>query len=101
LICLSGTAIYIYGILPPQLQDVTTLVDLRFLLDGEPVSSYRHEPGSADEYEYDVNFYANGSIPDGPHELILQPMAQPNQSVLLFDYAIVRCVRSLAYFRIA
>jgi hypothetical protein len=92
-----GSAIYIFGIVPNQVPNVSTLVDVRFLLDGEFVTPYRHEPEITDQIFYNVPLYVNQSLPHGRHELVIQPMAQPDQSIFVFDKAVVRWAQVIMY----
>lgn len=71
------------------------MTNVIFILDTEIVGSYYHHPNySVAPYEYNVPVYANASLLDMQHTLIIEAMisesAAPLESgsPILFDYII-------------
>lgn len=89
----TGTAIYVYGVIantvtiPGQVTSTTT--NLTFRLDGEFVGSFIHQPTASMDFEYNVLFYTNDSIPNGQHVLVFESTSlEQEHFLILFDYAI-------------
>ena len=79
-----GTAIYIYCMV------ANTYSELTFLIDDRPAGSYVHNPRIGGEpVTYNVPVYANLTLPDGNHTLVIQNgrIGGP-KSLILLDYII-------------
>ncbi|TBU26827.1 hypothetical protein BD311DRAFT_416267 [Dichomitus squalens] len=83
----NGTAVYVYGILAPPIQYITTLTNVTFLLDGALVGSYSNDPTSTD-YQYNVLMYSNENLPNEEHTIVLQDTGDTNPSLILFDHIV-------------
>lgn len=79
---ISGTAVYVYCIIAntfPRLTNIT------FKLDNNIVGNYHHAPDNTTTFLYNIPVYANTSLPDVQHVLIME---QVPGSLILFDYLI-------------
>jgi hypothetical protein len=88
---LEGTAIYVFGVMDNNQGSFVAQTKLSISLDGHPVGEFLHVPDGTsglNGYEYNVVVYANHSIPNGEHRLIVSTIAESKHSVFLFDYAI-------------
>jgi hypothetical protein len=81
----AGSAIYLFGIQTNSTNGIPVKNnDLVFLLDGKPAGAYIHMPNDPN-YAYHVNFFAQGNLVQGPHNLT---MFVNGTSMALFDYLI-------------
>lgn len=99
-----GTAIYLFGIEPNFIPNgITTFSNLTIQLDGEVVGHYLHIPDNTLDVAYNVPIYANPSIQNGQHSVVVSMAAgstdDKDHSLLLFDYAIYTYVH-LTYQRV-
>ena len=84
---------YIYFILANSVPDATTFTNVNFILDGTQVASFTHTPSTSTDYEYDQVVYANSAIPYGQHTMVVAPVNDSvNNVLILFDYLIYTCV---------
>ncbi|PSR73092.1 hypothetical protein PHLCEN_2v11039 [Hermanssonia centrifuga] len=83
-----GSAIYAFGILSHSSVNDFREENLLFYLDGEPCGAYEQSPVRGDPaYSYNINLYANDSIPHGPHNFTIQNGQQAgSSSLILLDY---------------
>ena len=84
---LSGTAIYIYGILPPPVEFATTYVNVSVRLDGKVVGRFENDPTEQTGYRYNVTIYENTSLDYGEHNVVITPRRDVNASYFAFDWA--------------
>lgn len=65
---------------------------LTFMLDGSNVGNYTYtgDP-TATSFDYDQSVYANASLSNSGHQLIIGT-GGPNQSLQLFDYVVYTSV---------
>lgn len=84
---LSGTAIYIYGILPPPVQYTTTYVNVSVQLDGQVVGRFEHHNTGQTGYQYNVTVYQNTSLEHGVHNVVITARRDVNASYFAFDWA--------------
>jgi hypothetical protein len=91
----SGTAIYIFCIIPNRIHNnpgVTTFMNLTFAIDGELAGTYQHQPDTTETVAFNFAVYANESLRNAPHSIVISPTAGPirdsTNSLILFDYAI-------------
>ena len=62
---------------------------MAFTLDGVQVSSFYHSPSISTNFEYNQAVFANNTIPYGQHTMMVTPINDSVNSVLiLFDYLI-------------
>lgn len=71
----AGTAVYVYFILPNnKLQPVgiTRKTLCNFVMDDELIGTFEHDSDGSEVYQYNTLVYANTTIPDGEHTMVLQ-----------------------------
>ncbi|KAF7315121.1 hypothetical protein MIND_00026400 [Mycena indigotica] len=85
----SGTAIYVYFVVPNFAANsgLANEVLCDFLIDGSKVGGFQHKSDGSGAFNYDTLVYANTSIPNGDHTLIIQTTGT-TPAVLIFDRAI-------------
>lgn len=83
-----GTAFYLFNILVKL-----TLTDVNVTLDGQLVGSYTRFSNITEQFLYDVPIYSQEDIPYGEHTVLVSAFG-PDQTNVLFDYAIYTCVSS-------
>ncbi|EPT06108.1 hypothetical protein FOMPIDRAFT_1021181 [Fomitopsis schrenkii] len=83
----NGTAIYIYGILPPPVQYTTTYVNVSVQLDGQVVGRFEHHNTGQTGYQYNVTVYQNTSLEHGVHNVVITARRDVNASYFAFDWA--------------
>ena len=84
----TGSAVYAYNIIANQIPFTTTLTNLTFSIDGDPVGTYVHIPeNTTNTFEYGVLVYANTSLPYTSHVFVMSA-GGPNDSLVLFDYLV-------------
>ncbi|KAJ7204701.1 hypothetical protein GGX14DRAFT_368389 [Mycena pura] len=81
----TGTAVYLFSIVPNTVPSATTFVNLQFTLDGAPVGSFTHPPDSSSTFEYSVPVLSLENLVNEPHTLVAEP---DGTSLFLFDFAI-------------
>ena len=84
----TGTAVYVYGILANTVNFTYTVTNLTFQLDNEQVDTFLHVPTNSTEYQYNTLFYANDTIPNGDHTILIQTNGDDGFYLTLFDYII-------------
>lgn len=77
-----GTAVYLYNILVKL-----ALTDVNITLDGQLAYRYTLVPNISEQYRYDALIFSQEDIPYGEHTVEMSAFG-PNQTVVLFDYAI-------------
>ena len=62
--------------------------NLFFVLDGEPIGSYRHVPDGSSLYLYQVPVFVRAALPITEHSIEIHNGARglPNESLVLLDY---------------
>jgi hypothetical protein len=101
----AGTAIYVFCMVPNFVQDTTTAVRLSFTLDGVQKGTFLHEPDLTNQaIAYNVPVLSLAGLANSPHTLVVSPTATSggdlqDSSLMLFDYAIYTCARSLTCAR--
>ena len=100
----AGVAVYVYGITPNSMSagrtDVTTFMNLSFVLDDEHVGNYVHQPNESSVVEYNVPVYVNTSLSNGGHSLLIQ-FGGSSPSLFLFDYVVYTAVEAISSASIA
>ncbi|KAJ7634704.1 hypothetical protein FB45DRAFT_472363 [Roridomyces roridus] len=81
----TGTAIYLFCVVPNTVPLTTTFVDLKFTLDGAPVGTYTHVPDSSSDILYQVPVLSTQNLNNTPHTLIAETAGN---SLFIFDFAI-------------
>jgi uncharacterized membrane protein len=81
----SGTAIYLFCIIPNVIPGVTTTASYSFTLDGQDQAPYMHSHDSSTTVAYNVPVLAVSGLAHTQHHVVVtvQPIA-----LALFDYAI-------------
>lgn len=77
-----GTAVYVFNIAAKL-----TLTDVNFTLDGNQIGRYTQFYNMTDGFAYDVPILSMNNVPYGDHTLRVDAFG-PNQTLVLFDYAI-------------
>ncbi|KAI0091410.1 hypothetical protein BDY19DRAFT_624562 [Irpex rosettiformis] len=85
----NGTAVYIFNILVKQ-----ALTNVNITLDGQLVNTYAHTPDLTNQFAYNASVFSKENIPYGEHTVGVSAFG-PNQTNVLFDYAIYTCVFQL------
>lgn len=81
----TGSAVYVFNILPNTLQGTITSADISFSIDGENVGRFTRSPDSSGTILYNQLVYSNTALNDGPHTLVMTPNIN---SLILFDYLV-------------
>ena len=85
----TGSAIYIYGILCHALEYLNCSADYYFYLDGKKEFNFQLIPDNTTNYDYNQLLYSSSSIPHGSHEITLQVGRTGGSiSLVLFDYLV-------------
>ncbi|KAJ7906333.1 hypothetical protein B0H13DRAFT_1619514, partial [Mycena leptocephala] len=80
----TGTAIYLFCVVPNTIPFATTLVDLKFTLDGALIGTYTHIPGSSADILYSVPVLSSQDLNNEAHTLIAETASN---SLFVFDFA--------------
>jgi hypothetical protein len=93
-----GTAIYAFCIIANTIANTSTTTRLFFTIDGQPSPRpFEHKPDNSNQFIYNVPVYANTTLEDGDHQLIISLYGAPDtngldeyeaHSLILFDYAV-------------
>ncbi|PIL24993.1 hypothetical protein GSI_12880 [Ganoderma sinense ZZ0214-1] len=81
----SGSAVYVFNIVPNNLPGTVTFANISFTIDGENVGSFTHTPDNSSDILYNHLVYSNTILQDGLHTLIMSAGGDA-QSLILFDY---------------
>ncbi|KAI0651452.1 hypothetical protein C8Q79DRAFT_897976 [Trametes meyenii] len=89
----DGVAVYVYCILTGTYSSPDSYSQLNFVIDGETVGEFMHQPNGDGTYYYNVPVYVNESIPAGTHSLqIVNGQAGGKKSLVLLDYIVYTSV---------
>ncbi|KAI0666259.1 hypothetical protein C8Q78DRAFT_462469 [Trametes maxima] len=89
----DGVAVYVYCILTGTYSSPDSYSWLHFVIDGEAVGEFVHQPNGDGTYYYNVPVYVNESVPAGNHSLqIVNGQAGGEKSLVLFDYIVYTSV---------
>ena len=80
-----GTAVYVYNVVPNTIPGANTFMNISFAIDGETVGQFLHVPDSISEIMYNHLVYANTTLSDSPHTLVMSASGS-NESFIFFDY---------------
>ncbi|KAJ6558046.1 hypothetical protein B0H19DRAFT_126793 [Mycena capillaripes] len=80
----TGTAIYLFGVVPNTIPFATTLVDLAFTLDGGSMGTYTHIPDNSSDILYSVPIFNAENLSNEAHTLVAETTSN---SIFLFDFA--------------
>ncbi|KAH9829640.1 uncharacterized protein C8Q71DRAFT_717950 [Rhodofomes roseus] len=83
----TGTAVWVYGVVPNYVQYATTFVNVSFELDGKVAGLYTHVPSTSTSYEYNVTLFSNTGLANTQHTLVISPQREPDTSYMAFDWA--------------
>nr|VWO99248.1 AidA [Ganoderma boninense] len=81
----TGSAVYVFNILPNTISGTITTADIAFSIDEESVGHFTRSPDSSSTVLYNQLVYSNTTLSDGPHTLVMTPNSN---STILFDYLI-------------
>jgi hypothetical protein len=92
----SGTAIWVFCIIPNQAGGITTTANFTFELDGALSGTYIRFPDMTNDILYNQTVYSVTGLPNVQHTLVMSPTAGvpvdasdvSHNSLMLFDYAI-------------
>ena len=79
----TGSAVYVFNILPNTLPVTITLANVSFSIDGEDVGAFVHSPEPGTSILYNQLVYHNTTLDYGPHTIVITPSSY---SLILFDY---------------
>jgi len=80
----TGTAVYLFSVVPNTIPFATTLVNLQFTLDGNPIGTYTHVPDSSSDILYSVPVLSSENLNNTPHTLVAETSSN---SLFIFDFA--------------
>ncbi|KAJ7108614.1 hypothetical protein C8R44DRAFT_636053 [Mycena epipterygia] len=80
----TGTAIYLFCVVPNTIPFATTLVDLKFTLDGASIGTYTHVPDSSSDMLYSVPVLSSQNLTNEAHTLVAETASN---SLFVFDFA--------------
>ena len=83
----TGTAVYVFNIIPNTVSGATTLTNLTFTLDGDFVGQFTHTPDATADVTYRAPVYTNTTLSNSEHSLIMRAGGL-NASLILFDYIV-------------
>ncbi|KAI1790964.1 hypothetical protein LXA43DRAFT_1013850 [Ganoderma leucocontextum] len=89
----TGTAVYVFNIIPNTLESTDTLANITFSLDGDHVGTYLHIPDATSNFLYRVPVYTNATLANKLHSLEMRASGT-NASLILFDYVIYSAEQS-------
>ncbi|KAJ7204702.1 hypothetical protein GGX14DRAFT_368421 [Mycena pura] len=80
----TGTAIYLFCIVPNTVPNYITVVNLQFTLDNATAGTYQHFQNKSNVFEYSVPVLSLENLANKPHTLVAEVIFG---SLVLFDYA--------------
>lgn len=84
----KGVAIWVYCVVPNEVPDAPTSMNISFELDGKPTGNFIHNPNNSELYEYNVTVYSRSELDNAQHTLKMSAVqAGETRSLLLFDWA--------------
>ncbi|KAJ7106666.1 hypothetical protein C8R44DRAFT_638066 [Mycena epipterygia] len=85
----SGTAIYVYFIVPNFAKDsgLASVVRCGFFIDGAPVGSFTHNSDGSTKFTYNTLVYSNTTVPNGEHVLLIESTGT-DPLIVIFDHAV-------------
>ncbi|KAM5532361.1 hypothetical protein V8D89_013955 [Ganoderma adspersum] len=86
-ISFSGSAVYVFNIVPNTLSGTVTNADISFAIDNEYVGSFIRHADNTSDILYNHLVYSNTTLQDGIHTLVMSA-GGTGQSLILFDYLI-------------
>ncbi|TBU24185.1 hypothetical protein BD311DRAFT_672362 [Dichomitus squalens] len=81
----TGTAVYVFNVVPNTLPGTDTLMNISFAIDGETVGDFFHQPNSSSVILYDQLVYSNATLPNTSHTLVMSASGD-EESLIFFDY---------------
>ncbi|KAJ7742725.1 hypothetical protein DFH07DRAFT_39563 [Mycena maculata] len=81
----TGTAIYLFCVVPNTISFATTVYDLSFTLDDGSIGTYTHVPDASDEILYSVPVLSSENLSNQAHTLVAETAGN---SLFVFDFAI-------------
>ncbi|KAM5539937.1 hypothetical protein V8D89_006440 [Ganoderma adspersum] len=83
----TGTAVYVYNIVPNTVDFTDTLANITFTLDGSHAGTYLHVPDPTTVFLYRQVVYKNTNLANQEHTVEMRSSGT-NASLILFDYVI-------------
>ena len=85
----KGVAIWVYCVVPNEVPDAPTFMNISFELDGKPAGNFTHSPNQSELYEYNVTVYSRSELDNAQHTLKMSAVQgeTATRSLLLFDWA--------------
>ena len=83
----SGSAVYVFNIVPNKLSGTVTNTDISFTIDNEYVGSFIRHADNTSDILYNHPVYSNTTLQDDVHTLVMSA-GGTGQSLILFDYLI-------------
>ena len=83
---------YVYVILPGYVYGAELTTNISFHLDGNVIGTYSRNPGYNPNYQYNSLVYSNANLSNTNHTFLLSVDAVIDESVVLFDRLVYRCV---------
>ncbi|PIL26698.1 hypothetical protein GSI_11225 [Ganoderma sinense ZZ0214-1] len=85
-VAFPGTAVYVYNVITNTLPGGAAMtVNISFALDNETVGHFFHAPDSSSDILYNQLVYANASLSDKLHTLVMSASGS-DASLIFFDY---------------
>ncbi|PIL31265.1 hypothetical protein GSI_05963 [Ganoderma sinense ZZ0214-1] len=89
----TGTAVYVYNIVPNTIESTDTLENITFTLDGSHAGTYVHNPDSTTVLLYRQVVYKSTNLDNKEHTVVMRSSGL-NASLILFDYAVYTTERT-------
>jgi hypothetical protein len=87
----TGTAIYVYCVLPRSTSNPNGNADMTFSLDNRPVGSFQRAPAGSDGYDYDVLVFSSTSLTNQRHHFFVSSGSANAASMIILDRIVYRC----------
>lgn len=90
----TGTAVYVFNIIPNTLNFTDTLADVTFTVDGAHGDEYVHTPDSTSTFLYRQLVYKSTGLANQEHSVIMSSTGTKS-SLILFDYVVYTAEQSI------
>ncbi|KAL1951102.1 hypothetical protein VTO73DRAFT_251 [Trametes versicolor] len=84
----TGTAVYVFNAIANTVPFTTTLTNLTFTLDGDPIGQFVHTPSDSTDFQYNVLVLARTGLSNITHTIVIEATGDTNSSLVLFDYIV-------------
>ncbi|EJF59405.1 hypothetical protein DICSQDRAFT_128272 [Dichomitus squalens LYAD-421 SS1] len=81
----TGTAVYVYNVVPNTVTKTTTKTNMTFSIDGKVLDNFTHPPDETGIILYNQLVFSITELPPSPHTLVISAEGE-GQSFICFDY---------------